>query len=46
VLNTQKSNDHGVLVILESIFRRFDLSLALNYLLEGFKEKVLIIQVK
>lgn len=37
------SYDPGVLVVLESIFS-FNLSLPLNYLLEGFKEKVLIIQ--
>ncbi|KAJ6374768.1 hypothetical protein OIU78_030284 [Salix suchowensis] len=37
------SYDPGVLVVLESIFS-FNLSLALNYLLEGFKGKVLIIQ--
>lgn len=37
------SYDPGVLVVLESIFS-FKLSLPLNYLLEGFKEKVLIIQ--
>ncbi|KAF2311736.1 hypothetical protein GH714_026460 [Hevea brasiliensis] len=37
------SFDPGVPVVLESIFS-LNLSLALNYLLEGFKEKVLIIQ--
>ncbi|KDP22400.1 hypothetical protein JCGZ_26231 [Jatropha curcas] len=37
------SFDPGVLVVLESIFS-FNLSLPLNYLLEAFKEKVLIIQ--
>lgn len=37
------SYDPGVLVVLESIFS-FNLSLALNYLLEGFEGKVLIIQ--
>ncbi|KAK1414549.1 hypothetical protein QVD17_30295 [Tagetes erecta] len=37
------SNDPGVLVVLESIFT-FDPSIPLNYLLKGFKEKVLIIQ--
>ncbi|KAJ4828411.1 hypothetical protein Tsubulata_022863 [Turnera subulata] len=37
------SYDPGVLIVLESIFS-FDLSLPLNYLLEGFEQKVLIIQ--
>ncbi|GLT40303.1 hypothetical protein SLA2020_144480 [Shorea laevis] len=37
------SYDPGVLVVLESIFS-FDLSLPLNYLLEGLEEKVLIVQ--
>ncbi|XP_031265865.1 uncharacterized protein LOC116124296 isoform X2 [Pistacia vera] len=37
------SHDPGVLVVLESIFS-FNLSLPLSYLLEGFNEKVLIIQ--
>ncbi|CAK7337075.1 unnamed protein product [Dovyalis caffra] len=37
------SYDPGGLAVLESIFS-FNLSLALNYLLEGFKEKVLVIQ--
>ncbi|KAI3712569.1 hypothetical protein L1987_71128 [Smallanthus sonchifolius] len=37
------SYDPGVLVVLESIFT-FDPSIPLNYLLKGFKEKVLIIQ--
>ncbi|KAL5744368.1 hypothetical protein ACOSQ2_027484 [Xanthoceras sorbifolium] len=37
------SHDPGVLVVLESIFS-FNLSIPLNYLLEGFEEKVLIIQ--
>ncbi|KAG8638487.1 uncharacterized protein LOC110600318 isoform X3 [Manihot esculenta] len=38
------SFDPGVLVVLESIFS-LNLSLPINYLLEGFKEKALIIQV-
>ncbi|KAI3962418.1 hypothetical protein MKW98_010969 [Papaver atlanticum] len=37
------SNDPGVLVVLESIFK-FNLSIPLNYLLEPFEGKVLIIQ--
>ncbi|GMY07764.1 cryptochrome dash, chloroplastic/mitochondrial [Fagus crenata] len=37
------SYDPGVPVVLESIFS-FNLSIPLNYLLEGFEEKVLIIQ--
>ncbi|KAK0598107.1 hypothetical protein LWI29_031698 [Acer saccharum] len=37
------SHDPGVLVVLESIFS-FNLSIPLNYLLEGFEEKILIIQ--
>ncbi|KAJ0918656.1 putative alpha/beta hydrolase-1, DNA photolyase, rossmann-like alpha/beta/alpha sandwich [Helianthus annuus] len=37
------SYDPGVLVVLESIFT-FDPSIPLNYLLKGFKRKVLIIQ--
>ncbi|KAL6131884.1 hypothetical protein ACLB2K_070257 [Fragaria x ananassa] len=37
------SYDPGVAVVLESVFS-FNLSLPLNYLLKGFKEKVLIIQ--
>ncbi|KAL6127000.1 hypothetical protein ACLB2K_075045 [Fragaria x ananassa] len=37
------SYDPGVVVVLESVFS-FNLSLPLNYLLKGFKEKVLIIQ--
>lgn len=37
------SYDPGVQVVLESIFT-FNLSIPLNYLLEGFEEKVLIIQ--
>ncbi|XVF50670.1 hypothetical protein PTKIN_Ptkin04bG0120700 [Pterospermum kingtungense] len=37
------SYDPGVLVVLESIFS-FDLSIPLNYLLEGYEEKVLIVQ--
>ncbi|XP_022159837.1 uncharacterized protein LOC111026138 isoform X2 [Momordica charantia] len=37
------SKDPGGLVVLESIFS-FDLSVPLNYLLEGFEERVLIIQ--
>lgn len=37
------SNDPGVLVVLESIFS-FDLSIPLNYLLQGFKGRVLIVQ--
>ncbi|XP_076957579.1 uncharacterized protein LOC143633116 [Bidens hawaiensis] len=37
------SYDPGILVVLESIFT-FDPSIPLNYLLKGFKEKVLIIQ--
>ncbi|KAL7146506.1 hypothetical protein ABFS83_06G045300 [Erythranthe nasuta] len=37
------SYDPGVIYVLESIFS-FDLSLPLNYLLEGFEKKLLIIQ--
>ncbi|XVF09684.1 hypothetical protein REPUB_Repub07fG0116100 [Reevesia pubescens] len=37
------SYDPGVVVVLESIFS-FDLSIPLNYLLEGYEEKVLIVQ--
>ncbi|KAL0299403.1 UNVERIFIED_CONTAM: Pheophytinase, chloroplastic [Sesamum radiatum] len=37
------SYDPGVIFVLESIFS-FDLSLALNYLLEGFEKKILVIQ--
>lgn len=37
------SYDPGVTVVLESIFS-FDLSIPLNYLLEGYEEKVLILQ--
>ncbi|KAE8665534.1 Hydrolase, putative isoform 2 [Hibiscus syriacus] len=37
------SNDPGVIVVLESIFT-FDLSIPLNYLLEGYEERVLILQ--
>ncbi|KAI3900628.1 hypothetical protein MKW92_031197 [Papaver armeniacum] len=37
------SNDPGVLVVLESIFK-FNLSIPLNYLLEPFEGKVLVIQ--
>ncbi|KAK9059664.1 hypothetical protein SSX86_020368 [Deinandra increscens subsp. villosa] len=37
------SYDPGVLVVLESIFT-FDPSIPLNYLLKGFKERVLVIQ--
>ncbi|KAG7037623.1 hypothetical protein SDJN02_01252, partial [Cucurbita argyrosperma subsp. argyrosperma] len=39
----EKSKDPGGLVVLESIFS-FDLSVPLNYLLEGLEERVLIIQ--
>ncbi|KAE8662095.1 hypothetical protein F3Y22_tig00113719pilonHSYRG00031 [Hibiscus syriacus] len=37
------SNDPGVIVVVESIFT-FDLSIPLNYLLEGYEERVLILQ--
>ncbi|KAK6132173.1 hypothetical protein DH2020_034098 [Rehmannia glutinosa] len=37
------SNDPGVIFVLESIFS-FDLSLPLNYLLEGFEKKILVVQ--
>ncbi|KAL3645222.1 hypothetical protein CASFOL_010402 [Castilleja foliolosa] len=37
------SQDPGVIFVLESIFT-FDLSLPLNYLLEGFEKKILVIQ--
>ncbi|PIN12207.1 putative hydrolase/acyltransferase (alpha/beta hydrolase superfamily) [Handroanthus impetiginosus] len=37
------SHDPGVIFVLESIFS-FDLSLPLNYLLEGFENKVLVVQ--
>ncbi|XP_021286133.1 uncharacterized protein LOC110417884 [Herrania umbratica] len=37
------SYDPGVLVVLESIFS-FDLSIPLNFLLQGYEEKVLIVQ--
>lgn len=43
-LTNFKSYDPGVTVVLESIFS-FDLSIPLNYLLEGYEEKVLILQV-
>lgn len=39
-----QSYDPGVIFVLESIFS-FDLSLPLNYLLEGFENKILIVQV-
>ncbi|KAA3459777.1 (6-4)DNA photolyase [Gossypium australe] len=42
-LTNLKSYDPGVTVVLESIFS-FDLSIPLNYLLEGYEEKVLILQ--
>lgn len=44
ILTCIQSFDPGVLVVLESIFS-LNLSLPINYLLEGFKEKALIIQV-
>lgn len=37
------SYDPGVLVVLESIFT-FDLSVPLNYLLQGFEKRVLVLQ--
>lgn len=44
-LHLQQSDDPGVLIVLESVFD-FSLSLPLNYLLESFGGKVLIIQVR
>lgn len=44
ILTCIQSFDPGVIVVLESIFS-LNLSLPINYLLEGFKEKALIIQV-
>lgn len=40
---SRASHDPGVVVVLESIFS-FDLSVPLNYLFEGFENKVLVIQ--
>ncbi|KAG6415624.1 hypothetical protein SASPL_123037 [Salvia splendens] len=40
---TRASHDPGVIYVLESIFS-FDLSLPLNYLLEGFENRTLIVQ--
>ncbi|KAF9611641.1 hypothetical protein IFM89_034112 [Coptis chinensis] len=43
MLRASKSQDPGVLMVLESVFS-FDLSIPVNYLFESFGGKVLIIQ--